>query len=116
MVKLRRHLAAVWALCGIFLFAGVVQAQDALPFAKSYTVTGNYVVGGVHLPNQSADGFATRIIPMRGVPENADILAAFLYWETISTDVSQLKGATFRGEPITAIKAASKKISPPVAA
>ena len=29
------------------------------------------------------NGFSTGTIPMSGVPQDADILAAYLYWETI---------------------------------
>src|SRR5476651_2691364 len=82
--------------------------RDALPFAKSYTITGNYVVGGVDLgPQPGGNGLATGTISMSGVPANADVLAAFLYWETISTQTSQVNGATFRGFPITVVKATS---------
>ena len=82
MVKLRLQAAAVRACCILFLIAGAAHAQDALPFAKSYTVTGNYMVGGVDVAARNAvNGFVTDTIPMKGVPENADILAAFLYWE-----------------------------------
>ena len=52
---------------------------DALPFAVSYTVTGNYVVGGVDLaPASASGGMITGTIPFSGVPANADIVAAFL--------------------------------------
>ena len=60
-------------------------------YAKSYTVTGDYAVGGVDLlPDSMSSGFLTGTIPMSGVPANADILAAFLYWETISTNPAQV--------------------------
>jgi hypothetical protein len=76
-------------------------ADDALPFTRSYFVTGNYVVGGVDLlPASQTGGFITATIPMSGVPANADILAAFLYWETISTPDFDISGALFRGQPM----------------
>ena len=76
-------------------------ADDALPLTRSYFVTGNYVVGGVDLlPASQSGGFITGTIPMSGVPANADILAAFLYWETISTVDSSMSGALFRGQPM----------------
>ena len=86
--------------------AGIAQqGGDALPYAKSYTVTGNYVVGGVDLqPATMSTGFLTGTIPMSGVPANADILAAFLYWETISTNPAQVDGVKFRGQPVTVVK------------
>jgi len=46
--------------------AGHAQAPDALPFSKSYSITGNYVVGGVDLaPASGANGFITGTIPTR---------------------------------------------------
>ena len=39
--------------------------KDALPFSQSYTITGNYVVGGVDLSTQShANGFVTAYPPL----------------------------------------------------
>ena len=87
-------------------------AQDALPFAKSYTLAGDYAVGGVDLaPVAGGSGFLTGTIRMSGIPENADILAAFLYWETISTAKSQVDGARFRGAPLTVVKASSAQLT-----
>src|SRR5205823_1108753 len=54
--------------------------------------------------------FVTGTIPIGGVPANAEIIAAFLYWETISTDVAQHKGVTFRGSPVTVAVAKSKPL------
>ena len=109
--------AALLALGCVLLAPHLARAQDALPFAKSYSITGNYVVGGVDLPSRSrAKGLVTGSIPMSGVPANADILAAFLYWETISTDIAQVDGAKFRGSPITVVKASSMRLNPPTAA
>src|SRR5262245_24170670 len=62
-------------------------ATDALPYTSSFLITGNYVVGGVDLThNQNPagpDGLVTGTINISGVPANADILAAYMYWETI---------------------------------
>src|SRR5262245_2038623 len=86
----------------------------ALPYAKGYLLTGNYVVGGIDLQTEKRqNGFLTGAIPMAGVPANGEILAAFLYWETISTNISQVNGAKFRGQPITVVKASSQKLSAP---
>ena len=60
--------------------------SDPLKYANGFLVTGNYVVGGVDLTkdvNVPMGGFATGVINISGVPANADILAAYLYWETI---------------------------------
>ena len=79
------------------------QAANPLPFAKSDTITGNYVVSGVDLqPQSKGNGFVTGAIPVSGIPANADILAAFLYWETIAPTTALTRGAQFRGQPITA--------------
>src|SRR5439155_11261705 len=80
-------------------------STDTLPFAKSYLLTGNYVVGGVDLqPDPKAGGFVTGKIPISGVPANADILAAFVYWETFSTSGAHVIGAKFRDQPIKVVK------------
>jgi len=116
---LLRRAAVLSSLGFVVLFAqlaGQAQAQDALPFSKSYLVTGNYVVGSVDLaPGSAVNGFITGTIPMNGVPDNADILAAFLYWETISTQIAQVNGAKFRGFPVTGVKAASNQLTPETA-
>src|SRR5262249_39182176 len=56
-------------------------AQDPLPFSKGFLVTGDYVVAGVDLPKANASGTIT----IAGVPDNADIISAYLYWETTSS-------------------------------
>src|SRR5260370_39485237 len=95
------RLSAFLAVGLLLLFAQprtTAQASDALAISGEYLLTGDYVVGGVDLVSSSAkNGFVSGTIPMSGVPANADITAAFLYWETISTDVAQHKGVTFRG-------------------
>src|SRR4051812_35028325 len=74
------------------------QSADALPFAKNFLITGDYTVGAVDLvPQNGASGFVTGTIPMSGVPAGADVLAAYLYWETISTNIAQVNFPKFRG-------------------
>ena len=73
----------------------------SLPFANSYLVTGNYVVGGVDLaPASGGNGFLSGTINMSGVPQDAEVLSAFLYWETIAASPAQLAGTQFRGHTI----------------
>ena len=85
---------------------------DPLAYSKGYLVTGDYVVGGVDVASKDAvGGFVTGTIPMSGVPANADILAAFLYWETIAADASQAGGVKFRGLPVQAVKASSMPLT-----
>ena len=53
-----------------------------LQFFKNYFVTGDYAVAGVGLRGTGVGGVATGQINFAGVPAGADIVAAFLYWET----------------------------------
>ena len=97
--------------------AGLAQAADALPFSKGFLVTGNYAVGGVDVdPKTTANGVVTGTVSMSGVPANAEILAAYLYWEMISTDIAQVNGARFRGSPVTVVKASSTPLNPSTSA
>src|SRR5262249_24385084 len=75
--------AAIFTIvCGV-LFASSGLAADALTYTKSYSVTGDYVVGGVGLRGATAiNGFTSGTIIISGVPAGADIVAAFLYWGT----------------------------------
>src|SRR5688572_30485542 len=109
----RRTVAGLsLAAATMALPAGQNPPPDPLNFAKSYTITGNYVVGGVDLvPATTSTGFLTGTIPMSDVPPNADILAAFLYWETISTNVAQVNGAQFRGEHVQVVKTAKRVLT-----
>src|SRR6185312_1867060 len=85
---------------------------DPLAYSKGYLLTGNYAVGGVDVTSASASrGFVTGTISMsRAVPANADILAAFLYWETVSASDAQVNGVKFRGQPLVAVKTTSKSV------
>jgi len=83
-------------------------SPDVLPYARSFLLTGNYVVGGVDVNSKSAsNGFVNGSIAIAGVPDNADIVAATLYWETVWTTRAQLGGVMFRGETLTDIDAVS---------
>jgi hypothetical protein len=90
-------VAAVLALaCG---FAEIAHAQNGvnpLNLFKNYFVTGDYVVGGVGLRGLGVNGWATGTIsipdgvqstatgtPSSSVPPGAEVVAAFLYWQTI---------------------------------
>ena len=56
---------------------------DALRFKNNWFLTGDYVVGGVGLRGIGVNGLATGTVNIAGVPANADIIAAYLYWETL---------------------------------
>ena len=92
--------ATLFGLLFLALFAQLASAQGPLNYFQNYFVTGDYVVGGVGLYNQGANptgtinfsgvpctsgpGLLASVVPCSAkgaVP--ADIIAAFLYWETI---------------------------------
>src|SRR5262249_9947004 len=113
-VCLRKSIAIV-SLVLVFLLAQPVFAQsgsDSLAFFKNYFVTGDYVVGGVGLRGLGdLTGFATGTIsipdqnsvPAAGVPDGADIVGAFLYWQTVEKSQSTQAGQNgfFNGYAIT---------------
>src|SRR5882724_9247732 len=89
---LRRSVALF--LLGVMLLltqsGGRAQAADALKFFENIFVTGDYVVAGVGLrglggQNGSPAGLATGAINVTGIPADADVVAAFLYWEEVSS-------------------------------
>jgi Bacterial Ig domain len=114
----RTALAAALLLL-IMQTGGRAAIPEDLPYTKGFLVTGNYVVGSVDLNEEisppDVNGFSTATISMSGVPAGADILAAYLFWETItlSADDSQANGVKFRGTEIdltnvVAVKRASR--------
>ena len=108
---------AALALLLVFGHAQNAFAQTPIPLGLSnnFMVTGDYVVGGVGLRGLGdGSGFATGTItipdpaayatnvPLQKVPVGADIVAAFLYWETVeSSGTFAGKNGFFRGYPIT---------------
>src|SRR5216683_6850582 len=87
--------------------SGLAQTSNPLSFSKNYILSGgNYVVGGVGLRGAGdATGFATGRISIPdtvqaaatgktspGVPDGANIVAAFLYWETVEKSMSAFTG------------------------
>ena len=80
-------------------------ADSKLTFSIGYLVTGNYTVGSVDLHEDTnpvgPDGLSTGTISISGVPDDADIIAAYLYWETITlTSTPGQAVAKFRGHDI----------------
>ena len=110
-----RRSAALMAIAAVLLFAqpgGLAQTSGApsLKLFKNYFLAGgDYVVGGVGLRGQgdAATGLATGTITLSGVPDDADISAAFLYWASLepnntppmSTD-GFFRGALIHGKMI----------------
>ena len=97
--------AVVAAALVLSLFAQSALATNPpspppLNFFNNYFVTGDYVVGGVGLRGSGVNGYATGTIsipdansvPATGVPPGADIVAAFLYWQTIESSQTTFAG------------------------
>ncbi|MFN7980727.1 MAG: hypothetical protein U0Q11_02625 [Vicinamibacterales bacterium] len=78
---------------------------DPLPYSLSYTLPGNYAVSSVDFqPKSNTSGFQTETLRMSGVPAGANIVAAWLYWETAWQRAPQSVGAKFRGKNITLVR------------
>src|SRR5258708_3445389 len=83
----------------LFAHSGVAQS---LNFFKNYFVTGDYVVGGVGLRGLGDGSGFTKPTPITipdknsvgatGVPVGADIVGAFLYWQTVEKAQSASAG------------------------
>jgi hypothetical protein len=85
--------------------------RPPLKFFKNYFLTGgDYAVGGVGVrgTGNPATLLATGEISMSGVPQGADISAAFLYWITLEpsnstttmSDVAYFRGQEIRGKEL----------------
>lgn len=110
--RLRARPACAAAILGLELFVAAAQighaqaVNDGLRFFKNYFVTGGSVTGSVDFGSQSGgNGFVTGVIPISGVPQDADIVGAFLYWETIAagSQSSTVPGARFHGFDISTV-------------
>jgi hypothetical protein len=119
--KASRRITAAFVLAvGCAVVAGQIHGlaqaapTDALKFFKNYFVTGDYAVGGVGLRGQGVNGTATGNITIGGVPPGADILAAFLYWQVVSTDAltadSGSVPVTFKGHLLSEASAPFGKL------
>ncbi len=122
--KVRCSLAMFAIVVSIFLlsFAPLAMAQnsypDAMNFFKNYFVTGDYVAGGVGLRGTGVNGWATGNIyfdaaHQNQVPQDAVVVAAFLYWEAIeSTDQPSTMNGYFQGYPIVGVAVPAASNSP----
>jgi hypothetical protein len=96
---------------------GFAQTPLPLSLSNNYMVTGDYVVGGWTKASSAAQNgtlMSTGTIsipdpvayaanaPLQQVPPGADIVAAFLYWESVeSSGTYAAQNGSFRGYPIT---------------
>src|SRR5436189_4686860 len=106
----RRPTAVATLVLALFSIAAQIGHAQAPPsglhFFKNYFVTGGSVTGNVDFaPASGGNGFATATIPLSGVPPEADIVGAFLYWETIASgnQSSTVAGATFHAFDISTV-------------
>jgi hypothetical protein len=119
IVAIRRAL--IFILLGSVLAVALpsrATAADALPWFHTYHVPGGYAAGGVDRVTVSVgNGLRTRRIVMGDqLPPNAEILAAFLYWETMwrgpnSTVETLRRQVMFRGQPVTGIKTTTQPLT-----
>ena len=89
---------AVGSTVNLLVSSGV--AQPAVPnpllLENNYFLTGDYASAGVTLRGLGVGGMATRAITIQsytqsaaqGVPDGADVVDAFLYWETVESTAS----------------------------
>lgn len=120
-VTRRRTIAAALLAVGLaFSFAQLkshaASDETDLPYARGYLLTGNYVASGIDLSENvnpvDQEGFSTGTIHITKcnpptvvfncVPADADIVAAYMYWEAIvsESNLAQAAGVRFRGEDI----------------
>ena len=99
----KKAVVGAVTLAVVLLAGRPAHAQDALTFFKNYFVTGGYEVGGVGLAGQGVDGIAQGNILIEGVPDGAEIVAAFLYAQVVSDSGGDAAGAgiTFHGVPLS---------------
>jgi hypothetical protein len=109
-VKRRRKLRTTAGFISaiVLLFAqigGQALTTDPLSYGGGILVTGNYVVGAVDftetLNPPDSNGISTGTIPMSGVPVDADIVEAYLFFEAITYTASPSQASlNFRGHDI----------------
>ncbi len=124
LLRAIRGRAVFLALCLAVLLGQksgqAISAPVTLPFSNGFLLTGNYVVGSVDLPQTSdGHGFVTGTISMTGanrVPAGAEIVSAFLFWETITSQIpaqpqTQLAGVQFRDHEVDAVNIANAALT-----
>ncbi|MFZ1012304.1 MAG: choice-of-anchor D domain-containing protein [Terracidiphilus sp.] len=102
---------AVGSVVELLVSNGPQPATNPLSLQNNYFVTGDYASAGVSLRGTGGPGgMATGTITIptysqnqsQGVPDGADIVEAFLYWETVENTPSASAGSgTFDSFPIT---------------
>lgn len=97
----QRRFAPILAL---ILVPAAMHAQapvSNLNLFRNYFVTGDYAVGGVGLRAKGAGGLAKANIDIAGIPAQARIIAAWLYWQTSGDGAKgRFRGTGIEGERI----------------
>src|SRR5262249_28155249 len=105
-------LVALLAIQQAGRLEAVATPTNPLPDPHSYIVTGNYAVASDDIPAQTQRGTVTRTLHINTcnpqgnpaivtncVPANADIVAAYLYFEMIDID-PLATNVKFQGKPV----------------
>jgi hypothetical protein len=99
-----------WVLAALLVIVPAAYAQQVpagLTFFKNYFVTGDYVVASVGLKGKGVKGLATGNITIDSaqIPPGAQIVAAYLYWQTVglNTGAPSPAGAKFNQNDISNI-------------
>jgi hypothetical protein len=107
-----RTTHAFWGrltLAVLVLGAPTTHAEQALSYFKNYFLTGDYVAAGVGLRGKGVNGLASGTITIdpSQIPAGAEIVAAYLYWETLGPNrgpvAATLAGAQFQNNDISSI-------------
>jgi hypothetical protein len=113
-----QFLAGVVALAFVLVPSTPAHAQPGnLRFFRNYFVTGGHFATGISLKGTGQNGFASGTIQVAadeagtaGVPADSDVVAAFLYWQTVTDATgSGAAGAMFNGRDISVI---AKNLNP----
>ncbi len=94
----------VWSSLILLGWAADAVAAPGLNFFKNYFVKGDYIAAGVGVRGV---GSGTISISGVGLPSDADVVAAYLYWETLVDANTSGAAATIRGKQITGTPIAS---------
>ncbi len=91
-------IRAIFAVILVLGLPTLSEAANSLNFYNNYFLPGDYAVSGVGVRGTGVAGVATANITISGIPANADIIAAFLYWQTLD-NTQTVNSQTVCGNP-----------------
>ena len=102
----RRRLtgAALFAIALLMTQSGGQAAPPAvdgpLTYSRGFQITGDFIAAGIRTASGNIQLSSTQLTE---IPRDADIVGAFLYWETIHSALNTtfISQATFRGQPLS---------------